>query len=431
MSRRNFGLGLTIVTSFWASALACSPSQKPGPSGGAAATGGAGALGGSVSVGGAIAPVGGAGASGGTLSESSGGAPSSDGGSLSTGGAPLGSGGGGLAGETSSTGGTLAAIGGSAAATRFSCPEGSSALTPTLGAATKLADPPEIPTDIPGSNFFLEGPTYYNGKVYISQFRDYSEPDLPAPGRIVAFDLLTSTYSEVATDVGTNGLAVAGTDLIYGVSQKVGGLLNIDLRTSPATVTTLVAEYMGTRLNSPNDLAVGVDGTVYLTDPDWNIQGVPPQSVNRVYRYPSTGTRALIEIPIGAPERHKPNGIALSPAGTTLYVGGNTPLADGTSTLVSLPVMADGSVGAPTNFGQITAATDGLAVDCAGNVYVVEGGSGTIQVLTPAGAPLGSITATSETSNVAFGGPEGTTLFITTLRSGLYSLDVGIPGLPY
>jgi len=285
-----------------------------------------------------------------------------------------------------------------------------------LGEAIKVLDPPPNPPDISGSTFFLEGPVYTNGKLYFSQFRDYAEQGQPSPGRIMAFDGQTAV--EVAADTGTNGLALAGPGLLYGASQKVGGLVSIDLSTSPAAVATLIADYMGTRLNSPNDLTIGPDGTVYFSDPDWNCAAPCSQPETRVYRYPASGERKLIEIPT---DHAKPNGVALSPDSKTLYIGGD-------ASLVSLPVMEDGSVGAAIPFGSLSG-VDGMGVDCAGNLYTAVGGD--ITVLSPTGSLLGTITVAGDTTNVAFGGPGSTTLYITTLREGIFALDVKIPGFPY
>ena len=84
-------------------------------------------------------------------------------------------------------------------------------------------------------------------------------------------------------------------------------------------------------------------------------------------------------------------------------------------------------VGAPVVFSP--SSSDGMAVDCAGNVYLST--AGTIRVISPSGMVLGSITGlgTSTVSNAAFGGPDHKTLFITT-ASALYQITLNIPGFP-
>jgi gluconolactonase len=93
---------------------------------------------------------------------------------------------------------------------------------------------------------------------------------------------------------------------------------------------------------------------------------------------------------------------------------------------VSCPsdVDASGAVSNPQPF--INVGSDGMAIVCAGNLYISQGG---IQVFDPNGNPLGTIAAPGA-ANVAFGGPDRRTLFITA-RNSLLSIDLAIPGLPY
>jgi gluconolactonase len=124
----------------------------------------------------------------------------------------------------------------------------------------------------------------------------------------------------------------------------------------------------------------------------------------------------------------QPNGIALSPDGGTLYVG-----AYGENKIYSYPVRADGSTGPRTQFAAV-AGPDGATIDCAGNVYWASGGDGLVHVFNPAGAELGTIASGTGTTNVAFGGADRQTLFITSGRtgdSGLYAVRLGVPGYPY
>lgn len=87
---------------------------------------------------------------------------------------------------------------------------------------------------------------------------------------------------------------------------------------------------------------------------------------------------------------------------------------------------ADGSTSGRRDFATVSS-PDGLAMDCLGNVYVASGSSGSIQVFAPAGRQLGSISVASGLSNMAFGGADGRTLFITAGKA-LYALDMNLPG---
>ena len=159
------------------------------------------------------------------------------------------------------------------------------------------------------------------------------------------------------------------------------------------------------------------DGSVYFTDPDWQLGARTSQTgFTGVYRASTDLEVTLITDALG-----NPNGIALSPDERTLYVGsaGNDVLA--------FPVDADSSVGAPSVFAS-PGASDGMGIDCAGNLYVAAGTE--VRVYSPAGAELGVIAVAQTPSNVAFGGSDHQTLYVTA-QSGLYSIHLQVPGLPY
>jgi gluconolactonase len=384
--------------------LACGEPVTSTNSGGSPAIGGAN-TGGSPAAGGA--PNAGGSLTGGSPSggEASGGA--------SSGGANSGGGGSATGGATSDSGGS--ASGGAAPNDNlFRCPDGSDTLTPTLGTATAATTAPPVPPNPNDGSYRTEGPVWVNGALYVSAVRDWGSPYPPArplkwdgAGFVEVLPLETS---------GTNGMALASDGTIIAASHLVGGLLKIDITTDPATVTTLVAEYEGARFNSPNDLAIRSDGTIYFSDPDWQCSGGCTQPAKRVYRY-SAGQ--VSEVVTG---HTNPNGLALSPDEKTLYV-------TGLENMQSLPINPDGSVGAATQFAPLQQA-DGMAIDCAGNIYVAANSA--ITVLDKAGATIGTINVAATPNNAAFGGPEGKTLYITTQPPGVvYSIDVGVPGYPY
>jgi gluconolactonase len=111
----------------------------------------------------------------------------------------------------------------------------------------------------------------------------------------------------------------------------------------------------------------------------------------------------------------RPNGIALSPDGRTLYVA----QSDGKAALwMSFPVAPDGTTGTGTVFKDVTemvkthrGVPDGLKVDARGNLWAT--GPGGVHIMAPDGTLLGRIETGEATSNCCFGGRNGTTLFIT------------------
>jgi gluconolactonase len=123
-----------------------------------------------------------------------------------------------------------------------------------------------------------------------------------------------------------------------------------------------------------------------------------------------------------------PNGVTLSPDEMTLYV-------DGSGGFKKFAVMADGSLGPASDFASVFTG-DGMAADCAGNLYVA-GGSPSITVYSPAGMSLGTIQLDNggTTTNVAFGGADHKTIYITAQgndgQRGVFSIASGIAGLPY
>ena len=89
----------------------------------------------------------------------------------------------------------------------------------------------------------------------------------------------------------------------------------------------------------------------------------------------------------------------------------------------------DGSTSNRKDFVSVST-PDGFAVDCAGNLYVASGQPGVIQVYSASGSKVGSITVAPSLSNLAFGGSEGKTLYITAGKA-LYSLEMNLPGYYY
>lgn len=197
-------------------------------------------------------------------------------------------------------------------------------------------------------------------------------------------------------------------------------------RLSDRARSTVAANYQGRAFNSPNDVAVRSDGVVYFTDPNFQRGNRADQMSGRtsVFRV-SGGQVSLVDDRL-----RQPNGIALSPDGTALYVG-----AYSENKIYKYAVQPDGSTGARSVFVNYIGGPDGATIDCAGNVYWASGSDSLVHVYSPAGTQLGTIRAgTSGTTNVAFGGPDRQTLYVTSgprNDSGLYSVRLNIPGYPY
>lgn len=302
--------------------------------------------------------------------------------------------------------------GGASNGAAFTCPSGSESMVLDLAgkSATDVAGVPAPAMD----NWFLEGAVWIDGSLYMSQIRDYGPLN---PAQILKYTP-GGAFETLIADSGTNGLAVNAAGQLVAASHAVGGIVTFDPSSPAAAPVTVHSTYNGSRFNSPNDLTIRSDGTIYFTDPDWQCADCGHQPVKGVYRIPPGGAPELLTV-----LQDNPNGIALSPDESILYVGGNS--------LASYPVNEDGSIGAGTAFGEgFFGSTDGLGVDCAGNIYVTT--NGTVTVFSPSGGNLGQIAADGVT-NVAFGGPNSTTLYIVGFGSPgtLRSVELNVPGFPY
>jgi gluconolactonase len=293
------------------------------------------------------------------------------------------------------------------------CGEGASYGEPLPPEGMRTAAP------VMGGFGFIEGPVWLEAQgVLLFSDMDFGANPAPngPPSRVRRFTP-PSGFDVLVENGNTNGLAVQLDGQVIGCAHDVQSLVLIDPVSSqrtPLGVTYVDAK----KFNSPNDLTIRSDGTVYFTDPDWQLGPRTSETgMMGVYRVPPGG--GVAELITSALD--KPNGIALSPDERTLYVGSYG--AD----IWKHAVNADGSVEPGAIFAS-PGASDGLGIDCAGNVYVTSGS--VVRVFSASGMPRGDINVAENPSNVAFGGADHKTLFITAGK-GLYSIVLNVPGLPY
>jgi len=295
------------------------------------------------------------------------------------------------------------------------CPEGPFADTP-LPRANVVAEAFDNTSTAEGSGGLLEGPVWWNGALHLSHFWSSQQPP---PANLLRYDGAGLVVAFAQS--GTNGLAIGVDGGLVAAEHQAGAISAFDL--DAGTRTPIADSFEGQRFNSPNDLTVRSDGTIYFTDPDYQAPDPNPQPVTGVYRVAPDGTVELFESGLG-----QPNGVSLSPAEDALYV---THLGG----MMRYDVMADGTVATPgTSFGSVSGG-DGMAVDCAGNLYVTVHSQGRVAVLSPTAEDLGQIDVAPQVTNAAFGGDDMQTLYITAgnpeAGNALYSVDLQIPGLPY
>jgi gluconolactonase len=191
-------------------------------------------------------------------------------------------------------------------------------------------------------------------------------------------------------------------------------------------VAVLADRYQGKRLNSPNDLDVDRAGRIYFTDPRYGSRDGVEQDREAVYRIDPGGklTRIIDDV-------DRPNGIAISPDGKTLYLADNHPDAGRGRTLLAYTLGADGRASARRVLHDFTPGrgVDGMSLDAEGNIYATAGSrdQAGVYVFTPAGKQLAFIPTPEDPTNCAFGGPDRKMLYITASKS-LYRIKVEIAG---
>jgi gluconolactonase len=203
-------------------------------------------------------------------------------------------------------------------------------------------------------------------------------------------------------------------------------------RLDPATGAsdTVVDRWEGLRLNSPNDVAVRHDGSIWFTDPSYgHLQGFRPEPEvgDFVYRFdPATGSLSVVDDGFD-----KPNGLAFSPDGSVLYVTDSGANQEPGSYHVERPhhvVAFDVRDGHLTGRRLLAVVApgfpDGIKTDELGNVYV-SSFSG-VQVFTPDGDRLGEIRLPGAV-NFDFGGPDGDVLFVT-IDDAVWAVRLSVRG---
>jgi gluconolactonase len=193
------------------------------------------------------------------------------------------------------------------------------------------------------------------------------------------------------------------------------------------TLTVLASRYRGKELNSPNDVVVKSDGTIYFTDPPSGrgpIYGVErPQELDfqGVFRLaPETGEITLLTSGFTFP-----NGLCFSADESRLFVN------DSREQLIrEFPVLSDGNLGTGRLFARLPAAgegvADGMKFDSRGHLYCC--GPGGIHVFGRGGDPVALIRTPEKAANFCWGDPDLKSLYITAGTS-VYRLRVLIPGL--
>jgi gluconolactonase len=257
-----------------------------------------------------------------------------------------------------------------------------------------------VPIAPPGGITFLEGPVWLaeRGVLLLSEWNGGHRILQVTPPQAVEVFLPAT---------GSNGLALTPDGAGLLVISETQGKAVSRVGLADKAAQPLVQTFEGQAFVQPNDLAVRADGTIFFTD----------YQAGRLYRRAVDGKLSLL-----ASATHA-NGVALSPDEETLYLNSD-------ARTIRYPLAADGSLGVASDLVTGLKGADGLAVDCAGNVYVAQNMGGAVVIVSATGAKLGELTGLPMTvTNAAFGGPDRRRLYITT-SSALYSIELLVPGLP-
>lgn len=281
---------------------------------------------------------------------------------------------------------------------------------------------------------FVEGPVWVprdGGYLLFSDIPGNRVHRLGADGDVrVEIETVTPDPSPSGGIGGSNGLVLAPNGDVILCEH---GNRRVARLTPDGERLTVVERFQGKRLNSPNDLVFDRSGAAYFTDPSY---GLPQQRVgkelewNGIYHltFADDGTAASIRLL--SKEMENPNGIGLSPDGSTLYVANSHPSK---RHWMSFPVNDEGRLGRGTVLFDASelddpGVPDGFAVDEHGNLWA--SGPGGVLVLSPEGRHLGTVRLPELPANAAFGDADGKTLYVTA-RTGLYRVRTKVRGLVF
>jgi gluconolactonase len=269
----------------------------------------------------------------------------------------------------------------------------------------------------------VTGASWSEGPVWLPESRRLRWSDIPG-NRILEVDPLIGELIVHRTDVEfTNGRTLARDGAVIqcshgrrAIEREVDGQWEI-----------LVDRFNGRRLNSPNDVVVKSDGTIWFTDPPYGIVqaheghlGDPEYGGNFVFRFDPTS----LEMTAVVTDMDEPNGLAFSPDELILYVSDTSaalrPSGEGFHHIRAYDVVDGDSCLNGRVFAVIEPGLpDGFRIDAQGRLWSSSADS--VQVFSTTGALVGKIPIPEKVGNLCFGGPNGADLFIAATTS-IYSI---------
>tara|TARA_Y100000766_G_scaffold282996_1_gene297555 strand:+ start:650 stop:1660 length:1011 start_codon:yes stop_codon:yes gene_type:complete len=271
---------------------------------------------------------------------------------------------------------------------------------------------------------FTEGPVWdkRSDVLYFSDVRDNTIYSWSEDEGVNVFIQPVFAEETDHPSVGSNGLTLDREGRLILMEH---GYRRVSRLEANGERTTLIDNYRGNRLNSPNDVAWHTNGWLYFTDPPYGMPGLendPARELNYngIYRLSPEGEIQLLER-----NQTRPNGLVFSPDEETLYVANS----DAENKVWYAYTVIHGIIGNPRIFYDVNdqsseGAADGMKVDTEGNLFAT--GPGGVWVFDPDGTHLGTIKPDEVPANVAWG-DGGSTLYMTA-RTGLYRVKLSTSG---
>lgn len=255
---------------------------------------------------------------------------------------------------------------------------------------------------LPGTFRFTEGPTWTKRGTLVFT-------DIPAN---ILYEWDGKEMKPLIPDSkNANGTTIDKDDNLYICHH---GSREVTMRRPDGTSVVLVDNWDGKKFNSPNDIAIHPNGTIFFTDPSYGL----PRGEELAY-----GGKNVFFIREGKAVkymtgRNQPNGLVFSPDGTKLYVADS---ADG-----KIDVL-DVNLDAPPEPKLLTDAPgpDGIRMDPEGRIWAACGDG--VRIISPTGELLGTIKFPEQPANLCFG-EDGSTLFVTA-RTGVYRVRLSVKGI--
>lgn len=212
-------------------------------------------------------------------------------------------------------------------------------------------------------------------------------------------DGTASVFVELPTGSIGNGIRFNSEGFMFIADYTNHNVLKVDMDTRDITVHAHEPT-----MNQPNDLAIGANDILYASDPNWGA------STGQIWRVDTDGTVTLLEADMGTT-----NGIEVSPDEKVLYVNESAQ-----RNVWAYDLSPEGEVSNKRLLIQFPDFNmDGMRCDIEGNLYITRHGKGTVAKLSPAGEVLLEVELTGKLcSNIAFGGPDGCTCYVTMADRG-------------